>query len=236
MKSIYIHNKRIPIVNIILLTIFVALTVFITVKYVPGITRLLSEPAHFREWIQSYGYNGILVFIFIQILQVVIAAIPGEVVQIAAGYIYGVWLGTLYLVVGVIVGTVVVFYASRLLGYPLVKAFVRQDKLTRLNSLVESQKGDLAIFILFLLPGLPKDILSYMAGLTPVKPLRFFTIATVARFPALFVSAYIGSNLQTKNYFFAVALSCVAVILFIMGFFYKDRLLDKIHTIFSSHK
>ncbi|WP_006719164.1 TVP38/TMEM64 family protein [Desulfitobacterium metallireducens] len=197
---------------------------------------MLSEPARFRDWIHSFGYSGILVFIFFQIFQVVIATIPGEVVQIAGGYIYGVWLGTLYLVIGVIIGSIIVFYASRLLGYPLIKVFVRQDKLTLLYSLIRNQKADLALFILFLVPGLPKDILSYIAGLTPVKPLRFFVIATLGRSPALFVSAYIGSNLHAKNYLAAVILSSIAIILIFVGFLYKDRFITKIHIIFSSHK
>ncbi|AHF05752.1 hypothetical protein DESME_00490 [Desulfitobacterium metallireducens DSM 15288] len=230
------HNKRIPCVSIILLTLFFIVSLFITVKYAPGITKMLSEPARFRDWIHSFGYSGILVFIFFQIFQVVIATIPGEVVQIAGGYIYGVWLGTLYLVIGVIIGSIIVFYASRLLGYPLIKVFVRQDKLTLLYSLIRNQKADLALFILFLVPGLPKDILSYIAGLTPVKPLRFFVIATLGRSPALFVSAYIGSNLHAKNYLAAVILSSIAIILIFVGFLYKDRFITKIHIIFSSHK
>lgn len=236
MRNVYVHNKRIPIINIILLVIFLAASTYITVRYTPEFTRILSEPEQFRNWVDSYGFSGVFVFISLQILQVVFAAIPGEVVQIAGGYLYGVWLGTLYLIFGVVIGTVIVFYASRLLGYPLVKALVSQDKLNRLDFLFKGQKAAIVLFILFLLPGLPKDILSYIVGLTPVKPLKFFTIATVARFPALFVSTYIGANLQEQNYFIAFTLFAISVILFLLGYFYKDRLIDKIHRITISHK
>ncbi|HVJ49407.1 TVP38/TMEM64 family protein [Desulfitobacterium sp.] len=236
MRTIYIRNKKIPVFNIVLLVAFIVLLVYVTMKYAPEITKLLSEPEKFRDLVQSYGYSGIFVFLFFQILQMVIAPIPGEVIQIAGGYIYGVWLGTLYLAIGAIVGTVVVFYGSRLIGYPLVKVFVSQDKLTRLNFLMKSQKADIVMFVLFLLPGLPKDILSYIAGLTPVKPLRFFTLTTVARFPALFVSVYIGTNLQTKNYLLVTVLSTIAVLLFSVGFFFKDRVVNKMHVLFDSHK
>lgn len=235
-KGIYIHHKKVPTLNFILLMIFLGVSAFITIKYGPSVTRLLNEPGRFRDWIHSFGYNGILVFIFIQILQIVIAAIPGEVVQIAGGFIYGTWLGTLYLMIGVIFGSVVVFYASRLLGYPLVQAVVTEEKLTRLKFLIENPKADIALFILFLLPGLPKDILSYIAGLTPIKPLKFLVIATLARFPALFVSAYIGTNLQTENYLMVIVFSSLAVILFFVGFYFKDQLIDRIHKRLSFHK
>lgn len=214
----------------------VVFLVFITVKYAPVVTKLVSEPKIFSDIIQSYGYIGVFVFIFFEIFQVVIAAIPGEVIQIAGGYIYGAWLGTLYLVIGVIVGSIVVFFTSRLLGYPLVTVFVPEAKLIRFNFLMESQKFNTVIFILFLLPGLPKDMLTYIAGLTPVKPMRFFVIATVARLPALFVSAYIGANLQDENYLSVVVLSSGAVILFIVGIFSKDWLIDKIHKVIYSCK
>lgn len=235
-KGIYIRNQKVPTLNIILLTIFLVVSAFITEKYAPSVTRLLSEPARFRDWIHSFGYYGVLVFIFIQILQIVIAAVPGEVVQIAGGYIYGTWLGTLYLIIGVIIGSVVVFYASRLLGYPLVQAVVTEKRLTHLRSLIENPKADIALFILFLLPGLPKDILSYIAGLTPINPLKFLIIAMLARVPALFVSAYIGTNLQTENYLTVIVFSSLAVILFFIGFYFKNQLIGGIHKTLSLHK
>jgi uncharacterized membrane protein YdjX (TVP38/TMEM64 family) len=138
--------------------------------------------------------------------------------------------------VGAIVGSVIAFYASRLLGYPLVKAFVSEEKLTRFNSLFRSQKSEVVIFVLYLLPGIPKDILTYIAGLTPVKPLNFLITSTVARFPALFVTAYIGANLEEKNYLRVIALSSAAVILFFIGALYKDWVINKIHRLVHSRK
>lgn len=235
-KGIYIHNRKVPTLNIFLLTIFLGVSAFITIKYGPSVTRLLSEPRRFRDWLHSFGYYGVLVFIFIQVLQIVIVAIPGEVVQIAGGYIYGTWLGTLYLIIGVIIGSVIVFYAARLLGYPLVQAVVTEEKLTRLKFLMENPKAEIALFILFLLPGLPKDILSYTAGLTPIKPFKFLIIATLARFPALFVSVYIGTNIQAENYLMVIVFSSLAVILFFIGFFFKNQLINRLHKILSLHK
>ena len=231
-----VRDKKVPVFNIVLLVAFILFLVIVTVKYAPGVTKLASEPAKFRDVIQSHGYTGIFVFISVQILQVVIAAIPGEVVQIAGGYIYGTWLGALYLVMGAIAGSVIAFYASRLLGYPLVKAFVSEEKLTRFNFLLKSQKSEVIIFVLYLLPGIPKDILTYIAGLTPVKPLNFLITSIVARLPALFVTAYIGANLEEKNYLRVIVLSSAAVIVFFLGALYKDWAIDKIHQLVHSRK
>jgi uncharacterized membrane protein YdjX (TVP38/TMEM64 family) len=93
---------------------------------------------------------------------------------------------------------------------------------------MNNSKSDVAMFTLFLIPGIPKDILVYLAGLTPIKPLKFFTIYTTARFPAVFFSAYIGANLKTRNYLPVIIISVLAVVLFVVGLLKKDWLIDKL--------
>ncbi|NLJ74202.1 MAG: TVP38/TMEM64 family protein [Firmicutes bacterium] len=203
------------------------LLVLATIKYAPIVTELVSEPEEFRDLIQSYGYTGVFIFVLIQIIQIVIPVIPGEVVQVAGGFVFGTWLGTLYLMIGVILGSVCAFFAARLLGYPLVRSFVSENKLRRMRELMQGKKSDAVIFILFLLPGLPKDVLTYIAGLTPVKSVRFLVIASMARFPALLASAYLGHNLHEKDYLGAIIISSVAVLLFVGGYIFKDRIIGK---------
>ena len=137
---------------------------YLTLQYGPVITQLVSEPEAFREVIQSHGETGVLVFIAFQVLQIVISVIPGEVVQIAGGYLYGVWLGTLYLLIGLLIGSVLVFYIARLLGYPVLRAFIPQAKFDKFRVLLKSRKFDLIVSFFFSLPGLPKDLLTYVAG------------------------------------------------------------------------
>lgn len=214
--------------NIVLFAVFMVLLVLATIKYAPIVTELVSEPEEFRDLIQSYGYTGVFIFVLIQIIQIVIPVIPGEVVQVAGGFVFGTWLGTLYLMIGVILGSVCAFFAARLLGYPLVRSFVSENKLRRMRELMQGKKSDAVIFILFLLPGLPKDVLTYIAGLTPVKSVRFLVIASMARFPALLASAYLGHNLHEKDYLGAIIISSVAVLLFVGGYIFKDRIIGKI--------
>lgn len=223
-------RDRIPIFNVIVLVIFIVLLTFVSLKYVPVITEIINDSDQFREIIRSYGYGGVLVFILIQVLQIVIPVIPGEVVQIAAGYIFGTWLGTLYLVIGAVLGSTITFYAARFLGYPLVRAFASADRLERLSGVVKSSKSDLVIFFLFLLPGLPKDLLTYVGGVTPIHGPRFLLLTLVARMPALFASVIVGSNLHQGDYGLVLGVSVIATILFTVGFVYRERILMMIQS------
>ena len=206
------------------------LLVFVSKTYAPLITETVSDPDQFRELIRSYGYGGVLVFFLIQILQIVIPVIPGEVVQIAAGYIFGTWLGTLYLIIGAVLGSTIAFCAARLLGYPLVRAFASVDRLERLSEIVKSSKSDLVIFFLFLLPGLPKDLLTYVGGVTPIHGPRFLLLTLGARMPALFASVVVGSNLYQGDYSQALGVSVLVAVLFTGGFFYRENILKMIQS------
>ena len=231
------EKKKLKLVlNIVLIAGFLALLVFAAIRYGPEITRLASKPEQLREVLNSYGWQGVLIFMLIQLLQVVVAAIPGEVVQLAGGYIYGTWLGTLYSLTGIVAGSVIVFFVARLLGYPLVKTFVSKKNLEKFDFMMNNSKSEIAMFILFLIPGIPKDILTYIAGLTPVKPLRFFVIITIGRLPALLASSYIGYNTQKGNYLIVIILSAAALVLFSAGILLKDRIIDKVQSMGQAKK
>jgi len=224
-------SKRHLLIHGILLSIFLALIIFVSIKYAPGITRLISHPDKFKEYLASYGPVSALIFILVQAIQIIIALIPGEIVQIAGGYAFGTALGTLYAFSGTILGTLIVFFATRLLGYSLVKSFVSPKKLEKFEFLINSPKSEIAMFVLFLIPGIPKDTLVYISGMTPIKPFKFFLICLIARFPGLLGSAYIGANLQKKDYLPVWILSGVALVLFAVGILAKDKIIDKLHRI-----
>lgn len=216
------------IINIGLIAAFLAVVVFVAIKFGPYLTRLASKPQELKETLNSFGWRGVLVFMLFQVLQVIVAAIPGEFVQLAGGYIYGTLTGTLYSLTGIVAGSVIVFYVSRLLGYPLVKTFVSQKNVEKFNFMINSNKSEIAMFLLFLIPGIPKDILTYIAGLTPIKPLRFFAIIFVGRLPALFASSLVGSSTQKGNYLVVIILSILALVLFTAGLLLKDKIIEKL--------
>jgi uncharacterized membrane protein YdjX (TVP38/TMEM64 family) len=224
-------EKRHPVrlaAQVFFFAVFLAVLVYASIRLGPPITRLLKNPESFRRFLDRYGPISALVYVLIQVAQVVIAVIPGEVVQIAGGYVFGTAVGTLSSAAGIALGTLMVFFVTRLAGYPLVKIFVGPKKLARFDFLVNDPKADITLFILFLIPGLPKDALVYISGLTPVKPWKFLLISTVARLPGLWGSAYIGAHLHQKDYLAVWILSAAALVLFIVGVLTKDRIIDRL--------
>jgi len=215
--------------RIILLAAFLGVMVFASIKLYPAVTRLIRSPQAFEKYIHSYGPVSALIYILIQAVQVVVFIIPGEIVQVAGGYIFGTGLGALYSVGGILLGTMIAFFASRLLGYGLVKSLVSPKKLGQFEFLINDPKSEIALFALFLVPGIPKDSLVYISGLTPIKPLRFLLLSMVARFPGLWGSAYIGANLQERDYLPVWILSGAALVLFVAGVLARDRIIARLH-------
>jgi uncharacterized membrane protein YdjX (TVP38/TMEM64 family) len=223
------RNKRIYLATqIVLLAVFLAIIIFASLKYAPSVTRLFREPDKFREFLSSYGAACPLVYIAFSAIQVIVAVIPGEIVQVAGGYAFGTLLGTIYAMAGTIIGTVVVFAAIRLLGFALVKAMISPAQLERFRFLISSPKSEIAIFVLFLIPGIPKDVLVYLSGLTPISMLRFLIICTIARLPGVLGSAYIGANLQQKDFHVVYIMFGISLILFIAGVLMRDKIIDRL--------
>jgi uncharacterized membrane protein YdjX (TVP38/TMEM64 family) len=218
-------SRRHIVLHAALLALFAGAMVFFTIKYGPDITRLMSRPERSREFIASYGAAGPLIYIAIQVVQIVVFVIPGEVVQVAGGYIFGTFLGTLYSVIGAVLGTLIAFMAVRLVGFSLIKTFIPQATLEKFDFLINSPKSEIALFALFLAPGLPKDALTYIAGLTPIKPLRFLVISSLARFPGMLGSAYVGSHLAKKNFWPVIIVGAISLAVFLVGLIYKDRII-----------
>lgn len=216
--------------NLLLLVAFALFLALATVRYAPMITRKMQSPEDFVRLLHSYGNVGIFVFMFFQVLQVVIAVIPGEVVQAAGGYAYGMVFGTVYSAVGILAGSVTAFYLSRIFGYRLVKRLMPRGSFERFEFLLNSKRIETALFILFLIPGLPKDVLTYIAGFTPVNAPRFFLISILGRLPGIFVSALIGANMHEKQYAGVAIASAAALVLFIIGVAVKEKVIRRLRT------
>lgn len=219
-------SKKIIICKI-LLTILCIPIIILTLKYLPYILELTVSLDKFRDYIISLGHFGALVLILFQILQTVIAPIPGEIIQVAGGYVYGVTLGIIYTTIGMMLGAVIAFYFTRFIGRPFVEKLLNGKDSKWIKDIMNSDKFSVILFIVFLVPGLPKDFLIYVAGLTPIKPLRFFSILFISRFPWLLASVSIGSNLHYGNYLSTIIISLLAIVSFIYGVISKDKLINK---------
>jgi len=222
--------KRLPIhllLSVLILILFAGLITYLGIVYAPFFVRLAQEPEQFREYLLRFGPRGILSFVLIQALQVIIAAIPGELTQLAGGYLYGALRGILYSCAGIILGSVVAFSITHILGYPVLKVIMPQTRLERFAFFINSPRVEMVTFLLFLLPGMPKDVLTYIAGLTPIRPLTFLIISSLARLPGIVITSYIGAGIEQNHYLEAALAALFSVLLLLLGWIYKDRLLAK---------
>lgn len=171
----------------------------------------------FRSYIQSFGVMGWLVLLVLQFLQVFIALIPGELVESAAGYAFGPIAGTLLCYAGVAMASCLVFALTRRFGVKLVEVFISREKINELRFINTDRKRNLFIFLVFFIPGTPKDLLTYFVGLTDIKLSRFLLISLVARIPSVASSTFGGHLLGEGRYWGAVILYGITGILSLGG-------------------
>lgn len=170
-----------------------------------------------RQYIRSFGSVSWIIFLALQILQVFVALIPGEVLESVAGFAFGPWVGTLLCYVGIAIASVLVFALTRKFGIKLVEVFVSREKINQLSFLNTEKKRDLLIFLVFFIPGTPKDLLTYFAGLTKIKLGTFLLISLVARIPSVITSTFGGHLLGEKNYIWAAVVYAITGFISILG-------------------
>lgn len=179
--------------------------------------RFARQPEQFRAWVEGHGLWAPLAYAAMVFLQVVVAVIPGEPLEIAGGYAFGAWQGTALCLVGAVLGSVAVFALVRRWGRGLVEVFFPADKLEKLHFLLHaSPKRTALLWLIFTVPGTPKDLLCYFAGLTDLPWRTWLLIATVGRLPSIVTSTVGGSALGEQNYraaiiAFAIALAVAGV-------------------------
>lgn len=189
--------------------------------------RLVKEPAQFQAWVDSYGIWGRVLFVGMVVLQVVVAFIPGEPIELAAGYAFGFWEGTLLTLLGFLIGGWLIFLLVRRFGVKLVEAFFPREKIEHFSFLKDPKKSETLAFILMLLPGTPKDFLSYFAGLTPLSMGRWLMIVAIGRIPSLITSTATGAAVGKQNYVLTVVMVGIMVILTAAGLIYYRYICKK---------
>ena len=157
------------------------------------VLELFRDRAAMQAWITSFGAWAPLVTIALNAAQVVAAPIPGQVIGLANGYLFGAWLGTLYSLLGVMLGTAIVLVLTRKWGRPFVVKLVKGEQLGRLDRLV-ARRGALFFFLIFLLPFLPDDLTCFAIGLTDLRLRQMFVLIAIGRLPGLFVASWVGAN------------------------------------------
>ncbi len=217
-------EKHRKIVWLIAAAIFVAFMAVITVFVGGPLIHFAEEPEAFRAWVDAAGIWGRLAFVGMVVLQVVVAFIPGEPIELVAGYAFGFWEGSLLTLAGFLLGSWLVFVLVRRFGTKLVEVFFSREKMDEIKFLKNPKKTRAVSFILMVIPGTPKDMLSYFAGLTHLTTLEWLTIVAVGRIPSLITSTITGAAAGEQNYLVSGISLAVTLLISAAGIVYYRRI------------
>jgi len=192
------------------------------------VVRLYQDKKFLKETVRSWGWMAPLVFIAIQAIQVIISPIPGEITGPVGGALFGTWLGLFYSSIGLTIGTLFCFWVGRKWGEPLVRPWLSEHHWNRMNFILEAE-GAIICFILYLVPGFPKDIVSYLFGISPMPFWLFAIVSTVARIPGTWVSSYFGAHVAEQQYIYALAFMAVVIALCLPVYYYRHRIINRFH-------
>ena len=222
-------NIKELITNSLPLIIFVAAMGILTLIFWPYIEALGTDEGRvaFKAWIDSLGFGGWLVTLGIQLLQIFVAFIPGEPVEILLGYLWNPIGGMLTCLLGIFIGTLIIFLFVRKFGKKFVKKIVGTDDLSKYKFLSDKSKVEITIFILFFIPGTPKDVLTYVAPLAPISPIKYLVISTIARIPSIITSTLLGDRLAEGDWLLAVVIFAITALISLAGILIGNKYIEK---------
>ncbi len=221
------------------LALLIAIIVLIPVllyKHNPDIVENFKSVDAFDAWISGYKSAGIIVYFVCQILQIVITVLPGQVIQMAGGYIFGFFLTFILTIAGAFAGTAISFYLAKLLGKNAVKIICGREKYEKYRKLMHTKKAMTAVFLIYLIPGLPKDIVSYIAGAADVDPFDFFFISLAGRTPAMSISILMGVLIYGKNYVSAVIVAVIILVIVLICIIKRKNLISFLEKLGKAHE
>ncbi len=217
----------------LLKTVFGAVVIIalvcLTVYLFPLISKLGDAEVRerVRDFITDSGVSGVLIMLGIQLLQVILSVIPGEPVEVLFGFIYGPWLGAVLCLLSMALGSFLVFIATRALGRKFMDKTEQSGKFDKLKFLKNPSKRDMLIFILFFIPGTPKDTLTYFAPFTKIELCKFLLLSTIARIPSVISSTFAGESIFTGDYLSTILIFAITGAIGILGIVIYNYILKK---------
>ena len=202
------------------------------ILYETGLISFFLNKEKMMNFLNSLGPLSFMGFIFLQASQVIISPIPGEVTGLIGGFLYGKFLGIILSTIGLTAGSLIAFSLSKWLGRPFVEKFVRKETMERYDYLLH-HKGAFLIFLLFLIPGFPKDLLCYILGLGHLNTKEFLVISTIGRFMGTVLLTLGGDYIRHHQYYRFFILTGVAIVCIMLSMVYRDKvekLFKKMHS------
>ena len=199
-----------------------AVTALLCWEYLPGLLAWLADARAVRAFVSDRAFASRLTMLGINIVQVLLAFLPGEPVELASGYAFGFWEGTALCLAASGLATSAIYWATRRWGWKLVGLFFDRSLFDRFSWLKSAKRLELIMLVVFLIPGTPKDFLTYFAGLTNMRFMPVVLIATFGRIPSIVTSTITASAVGSGNWPLVVCtLVASALLLAVGGLMYR---------------
>ena len=194
MKKRNIKNIR-EIIGISILILFAVGFI----KLLPTFMDLVTEEGRieFETKIENLGFNGVIFIIALEVSKIILVFLPGEPIELLAGMCYGPWIGLLVIYIGITISNIIIIFSVKKYGIKMVRDVVHEEKLLKIKKMIDENpdRSEITLFVLYFLPILPKDLITYVASLLPISKKKFLIISILGRFPAVFSSVLVGSKL-----------------------------------------
>lgn len=184
----------------------------------------INDKDAFKLWLENFGIWGRIIFILLRTVQTVIKIIPAEPLEIGAGYVFGTWGGLLYCSIGSLAGSFIILILTRKFGIKITELFVSKKKIESLAFLQNKKHLNISLFIIYLIPSTPKDLITYFIGLTDENIPLFLLITAVGRIPSIITSTWCGSTLKSGNYSAAIIIFAATAVLGLGGAYIYNRI------------
>ncbi|SHK53097.1 Uncharacterized membrane protein YdjX, TVP38/TMEM64 family, SNARE-associated domain [Clostridium cavendishii DSM 21758] len=227
---IFINKNKMKIITVFSIIATVIIT-YLVRQNIEHLKMLMENKNELKEFLLSKGIWGMVMVLVFQICQVIIFFVPGEVFQTTAGYAYGTFLGSILCIVGMDIGGAMLFIATKKYGHGLVNRFLPKKAVDYFNKLLQSDNINLIVFLLYIIPGIPKDGSILVCGLSKIEIKEFLIYSTIGRLPAVILSCYYGANIAEGNREMLIILTTIIVVIVLGSYFLKEFIYKKLESV-----
>ena len=211
------QERRQQIGVIITSGIFILSFIVCYIRFGSELLSFVSDAESFKAWLDSYGNLSKIIFVGIRTLQTVVKIVPAEPLEIGSGYAFGAWGGMFYCMLGTEIGSFIIVAITKLFGMKAVNLFISEEKINSLKFLQNKEKLTVSLFLIYLIPGTPKDVITYLVGVTDYNIWKFLLLTGIARIPSIITSTLCGAALGEKNYLLSVVVFICTAIFGLVG-------------------
>ena len=220
------HKKILAFLKFAVLLLFIiGLPVFLYLKYGAGIFSKDSA-GNLIAYLKANRKFAFVLIILIQMIQVIICFLPGQPIQFASSYMFGIIPGFLLALIGAVLGTAITFFMSKILGRDMVNLLFDKDKVDDYHRKLNSGKGLSIVTLIYLIPGVPKDLVSYVAGISDMKFRPFILLSSIARIPGMLGSVLLGHFVETHNFAAIAVLGILTALLYLVLIFKRKEMMN----------